>query len=683
MISMNSEPKPFNTDNTFEIKRLESTLEAAGIGSWDLDLYGKYFRINDRFKSLINFSCEDRLLFGQFLVLVHIEDRQRVAAALEKALATPLSQTFEIKFRISEILSPETRWLGMNGKTYCNAQGKLDRFCGILSDVTSQVREEQPMEESRLQLLNSFEQAPVGIAILRGTELKFTMINPFFARLVGREQGEMIGKPLGEALPELKDQGFEKILNDVFSTGLPYISKEEVLSVCRDGHFEVIYMGLTCQPQAEKDGTISGILIVATDITEQVLARQKIQEAESSLRGAIELAGLGTLEMDIRTGALDFSPRLREWFGIDQYEPLTLEKAFAHIEEPDREEVRNAFTEAGLPNGTGTYDVTFSVIPANGPKRILHAQGKAFANDKAEIIKLSGSVQDITQQREIRLALEHQVTERTEALIALNEELGAINEEYLATNEELAESNHLLLQSNQNLQQFAYVASHDLQEPLRKIQSFGNLLMNRYGEQLGEGSQLVNRMQTAANRMSVLIYDLLAFSRISTKTDVTEPVSLTEVIKSVLTDLEISIHESQGIIRFDPLPVIEGDKSQLGQLFQNLISNALKFRRPDAAPFVEISYEKLPSSALPLSAKPTRPSAYYYRVEVKDNGIGFEQQYADRIFQLFQRLHGRSEFAGTGIGLAICEKVATNHGGDITASSIPGQGSIFSVYFPV
>ncbi|GAB3011425.1 sensor histidine kinase [Spirosoma pulveris] len=256
------------------------------------------------------------------------------------------------------------------------------------------------------------------------------------------------------------------------------------------------------------------------------------------------------------------------------------------------------------------------------------------------------------------------------------------NEQLAQTNIALEISNQALNRSNSNLQQFAYVASHDLQEPLRKVQQFGDLLKNRYAAQLGDGVNYLERMQSAASRMSTLIRDLLSFSRISTQQDTVAPVALTAVFKNVLNDLDLRIQETDAVITIDPLPSLQGDQSQLEQLFQNLMTNALKFRRPDVQPVIHVSAELVAARQLPTSIKPTQQMKSYYRINVADNGIGFEEKYVDRIFQVFQRLHGKSEFVGTGIGLAICEKVVANHGGAISASSQPGQGATFSVYLP-
>lgn len=256
-------------------------------------------------------------------------------------------------------------------------------------------------------------------------------------------------------------------------------------------------------------------------------------------------------------------------------------------------------------------------------------------------------------------------------------------EELAAANQEMQETNRLLNRSNENLQAFAYIASHDLQEPLRKIQQFGDLLQTLLRGRLNdEESGYLERMRTAANRMSTLIHDLLTFSRISIRPTADTLVPLDTVIKSVLAVLDLPIAELKAQIQIASLPTILGDRVQLEQLFQNLLSNALKFRRADVPPHIRISSQMIAARELPPHIKPARQTSVYHCIQVADNGIGFDEKYLDRIFQVFQRLHGRSQYAGTGIGLAICEKVMANHGGAITALSHPGQGATFYVYFP-
>jgi signal transduction histidine kinase len=257
----------------------------------------------------------------------------------------------------------------------------------------------------------------------------------------------------------------------------------------------------------------------------------------------------------------------------------------------------------------------------------------------------------------------------------------------------LEQQNIELLRSNDNLQQFAYVASHDLQEPLRKIQSFGDIIANEFGHTMPQtGLDIVRRMQSAAGRMSMLIKDLLSYSRVGIHREPFKSIDLTNLVEQVLDTLDMAIGEAKATINCDPLPIVQGDKLLLSQLFQNLLGNAVKFLRPNVPPVISITCRQLTvaqlapgtlSSGLLPSPNAARQPAAYYEISVSDNGIGFDEKYLDRIFQVFQRLHGKGNFAGSGVGLAICKKVVDYHNGAITATSQPNEGATFRVYLPV
>jgi PAS domain S-box-containing protein len=265
----------------------------------------------------------------------------------------------------------------------------------------------------------------------------------------------------------------------------------------------------------------------------------------------------------------------------------------------------------------------------------------------------------------------HDITQRKwaeEALRRSKEELERLVDERTT---ELRETNVALERSNRELQDFASVASHDLQEPLRKIQAFGDRLVAKVGDSLGpDAADYLQRMHKAAGRMQTLINDLLAFSRVTTKAQPFVPVELDQVVAEVLTDLETAVEKSGGRVDVSPLPRIEADPMQMRQLLQNLVANALKFRRPGVPPVVQVSatVDEIADSC---------------QITVKDNGIGFDEKYLDRIFNVFQRLHNRTQYEGTGIGLAVCRKIAQRHGGSITAHSTPDEGSTFMVTLPV
>ena len=241
---------------------------------------------------------------------------------------------------------------------------------------------------------------------------------------------------------------------------------------------------------------------------------------------------------------------------------------------------------------------------------------------------------------------------------------------------ELKDREAALARSNRELEAFASIASHDLQEPLRKVQAFSDRLMRKYEPELGDdGKMYINRMQSAVVRMRALINDLLDYSRVTTKGKPFEPVDLTEVLQDVVSDLEVRIEEVGGEVVYNKLPVIDADRTQLRQLFQNLIANALKFHRTDESPHVKIQAE-----IVELGAQLGQRCC---RVTVADNGIGFEMKYAERIFGIFQRLHSRTEFEGTGIGLATCRKIIERHQGEIAVESACGEGTTFTIELPL
>lgn len=299
-------------------------------------------------------------------------------------------------------------------------------------------------------------------------------------------------------------------------------------------------------------------------------------------------------------------------------------------------------------NEQAVTDVEKVVVTHDGRRRDLLSNGRAILDPHGERLGAVVAFFDITERR------------RAE--------------------EELRRHAAALQNSNRELQDFASVASHDLQEPLRKILAFGDRLRTRYEAALGpDGQDYLARMLNAAGRMSTLINDLLTFSRVTTRAQPFRQVDLSEVARDVVSDLETRVEQTGGRVEVGPLPRIDADPTQVRQLLQNLIGNALKFHRPGVPPVVRVSAEV----GGPERAEPSDPDGAVCRIAVADNGIGFDEKYLDRIFAVFQRLHGRNAYEGTGIGLAVCRKIAERHHGSITARSSPDGGSTFIVTLPV
>ncbi len=309
----------------------------------------------------------------------------------------------------------------------------------------------------------------------------------------------------------------------------------------------------------------------------------------------------------------------------------------------------------------------FAGDPSNPPDPLDDGMALAISGVMlAGVIYISPLLLSIKQAAEVlrqdKEILEKKVAERTEALRDANARLSVELDERRRTELKLARYASDLARSNADLEQFAYVASHDLQEPLRMVASFTQLLAKRYRGQLDQDAdEFIGFAVDGANRMQQLINDLLVYSRVGTRGKPPAPTDLSEVLSHAEANLHEAIKESKAEVTHSPLPIVDGDQVQLTQLLQNLLANAIKFRSQEA-PRIHVSAQTQGGDWL---------------LSVQDNGIGIAPEHQERIFAIFQRLHPRDEYPGTGIGLAICKKIVERHGGHIWAESVPGQGTTF------
>ncbi len=313
------------------------------------------------------------------------------------------------------------------------------------------------------------------------------------------------------------------------------------------------------------------------------------------------------------------------------------------------------------------YEVTHD-FPGLGERIMLLNASKIF-RDNSDEQSILLAIEDITEKRKIDIdlklfteELEKQVSERTFSL---------------------HEANTDLQHSNENLEQFAYIASHDLQEPLRKIRMFSTLLKDRYNENLPDtAKELITKITNSSERMSTLIKGVLNFSKILHGDAVFERTDLHEILSTILNDFELLTTEKNAVIHRERLPVIDGIPLQINQLFYNLVSNSLKFSRKDTAPVITITWRVTEGKHLSENTELNK-NASYCEISFRDNGIGFDQKYADQIFLIFHRLNAREHFPGTGIGLALCKTIAVNHHGEITVSSNTNTGTLFQILLPL
>lgn len=549
----------------------------------------------------------------------------------------------------------------------------------IAIDVTEEVKARQKLEESEFYSRSIIENSPVPKMIFQGKDMIISTANEKMLDMLSRTTS-IIGKPFMEAIPELAETPLLTILQRVYTTGETYHEPEGTIDLIRNGQ---VYKGIynfTYKALRNTAGVIYGIINTAFEVTEQVRNRQQIEQSEQRFRQAVEQAPVAILVLKGDQLILETA---------NQTMLTLIDRTADVIGQP---------IEAIMPElaGQNLFAICHQVYQTGKP--YLGWEDEVWLNRNGHIEPsyfnvaytpyhegdtITGVMQVVTEVTD-QVKANRQIKESEARYRKLASELELRVEE---RTKELQNANTDLRRSNENLEQFAYIASHDLQEPLRKIQQFSDLLKVRYIAQPNEDLNYLERMQSAASRMSLLIRDLLTFSRISTGQVPLEPVSLQKAIDQAVDNLAISIEETNAVIHVGSLPTIRGDASQLSQLFQNLLSNSLKFSRTDRLnnriiPRISVTAKEIISTDLPPLVKPSRQVSHYHKIEVSDNGIGFEEKYLSRIFQVFQRLHGRNEFAGTGIGLAICEKVVANHGGAITATSQPGQGACFHIYFP-
>ncbi len=559
-------------------------------------------------------------------------------------------------------------------KPLFDEQGKVYAIMDMALDVTKQVRARKQLEENELFTRNIIDSSPIAEMVFVGREMTITTANQNMLAMLGRDES-IVGKNFMEAVPELIPTPIMDRLRHVYETGVTYVQPEEEIVLIKDGKPYTGYYNYIYKALHNTSGNIYGIMNTATEVTSQVLSRNKAEAAELLLRSAVELAGLATWSLNIQDWKITGSERFRDWAGIDlNSQPFEAFTAFMRDE--DRSKLFNTIA-AAISDQYSVFDTELTVINRlTWKKRIIHIQGQVLHDISGKPLELRGAAMDVTLVRQTQLTLENEVQTRTE-------ELAAVVEELRTTNEELASTNSQLKRSNEDLGQYAYVASHDLQEPLRKIRMFSTTLLAKNEGMPEDISKLVGKINTSAQRMSLLINDLLDFSRLLKSDNLFMPVNLNEVVTSVLDDFELLTEEKKAQISVgNHLPRIQAVKLQMNQLFYNLLNNAVKFSRPGVAPDIWIESTVLSLEEAEEFIPQTMSYARYHHITIKDNGIGFETEYAEQIFEVFKRLHNLSVYPGSGIGLAICRRIADNHKGRLYADSKPGEGSVFHLILP-
>jgi PAS domain S-box-containing protein len=496
--------------------------------------------------------------------------------------------------------------------------------------------------------------APVAICMLRLPDFVIELANPPMLELWDRD-ASAIGKKITEVFTEVADQGFDKLLQYVVTTGNTFHEHERPVVIARNGKRDEVFANFVFQPNYSDTGEMIGVLAVATEVTAQVKARKAIAQAEETTRLAVDAARLGSYEINLETQEILVTPRFVQIFGLDAAGDRS---GYTNAIHPEDLTLRTAAHDSALVTGNLEYEVR--VIWKDKSIHWIRVTGRVLYDYAGNPVRLLGIVQEITEEKRFSSELKTRIAERTQELELANQQLA---------------------RSNAELEQFAYVTSHDLQEPLRKIQMYSSILLNKT-EAKADTSDYTRKISDSAKRMTTLITDLLEYSRLSQVGSTFSEIDLNKVLNNVLGDFELMIEQKQAEIERNHLSAIPGIPSQINQLFFNLIGNALKFSDPGRTPKITITGKQLAAEERAKFHNLSDTKAYY-EITFADNGIGFDQQYADRIFVVFQRLNMSPDYSGHGIGLAICNKIVSNHNGAIYANGKAGEGAVFTVILPV
>ena len=598
----------------------------------------------------------DSEIGDKWIETIHESDRENVTKIFSSNFE--LRNPFEVEYRMN--INNNLIWCLATGQPSFDSLNNFIGYVGSVTNISERKKAEQEInrkrDDERKLLYDFFMEAPAIFCVLRGPDHVFEIANPLYLELVGNRAIQ--GKSVREALPEVEGQGFFELLDDVYEKQQKFIGKELPITIDRGKGPEHVFITFIYQPILNELKQSEGILVYANDVTDQVNAKKVLEQSEEYFKRLADMSPqiIWTAKPD---GTVDYFNE--RWYEFTGYDKSLGNESWDSILHPEDAESTLKVWKQAVDTGK-EYNIEYRFRDRNtNHYRWFLGKALPLKNEDGEVSQWFGTCTDIHDQKNFSAELENKVAERTEQLLSLNIDLKRSNEE---------------------LSQFAYIASHDLQEPLRKIMTFSNRVSDKFAETLPEGSKdYLEKINNSAKRMSLLINDLLEFSGTDKNNKEFVKTDINKVVQDLLIDFEEEINNKNANFSIKNLPVLSAIPLQMTQLFHNLISNSLKFSRKDITPQINISAATMTVEQKKYYHVPDEKLDYIQLI-FSDNGIGFDEKFSDKIFTIFQRLHTKSAYEGTGIGLALCKKIAENHGGNIIAESIQQEGARFLIHLP-
>jgi PAS domain S-box-containing protein len=635
---------------------------------------GREMRIQYANEAMFRLWGKDPSVIGKTILeaLPEIEG-QSFRAKLDHVFTT--GETYWGKGERGEIVVDgklQTFYFNFSYKALRNSSGEIYGILNMANDVTEQVDVRQRIEASEQRFRALVESAPFPIAVYAGAEFRIELANQSIIDTWGKGDG-VIGKLYREVLPELGNQKVFAQIEGVYRTGRAFHARNERVDLVVDGKLQPYYFNYSFTPLFDASGNVYGVMNTGADVTDLNVAKQRVEQSEKNFRNMILQAPVAMCILMGPEHVVDIANEAMIGLWGKPAEAVMNKPIFEGLPDAREQGLEQLLHDVYHTGVSFHADERAVELVRNGRKETVYQNFgyEPYRDSEGNILGVLAISIDVTEQVHSRQKIEEIVVQRTR-------ELADANEALLRSNQELK-------RTNTNLEEFAYAASHDMKEPVRKIHFFSDLLKTQLEDRLNDQQRnLFGKLENAARRMHTLIDDLLSYSQATRGVSDLEEINLNRLVKNVLDDLELELDQKNASVTLDRLPTIMGDSRQFQQLFQNLVSNALKYSKQAVHPEVKILYREVKGKEVRPQLSGDDGERLYHFIEVKDNGIGFEQKDAERIFNVFTRLHqDNAEYRGTGVGLSIVSKVMDNHNGIVWAESEPGEGACFKLLLPV